>query len=77
MFVVMTIRDNVPDNVISISLSRQKAHEVFLRSCSAFVPDWDEYTTEDKETLLDEGYIEFGDNQCLTYVDCSSAERES
>lgn len=68
MFIVMTIKDNVPEDIIGVFIVRELAQKCFLDACSTRLSNWDEYDNEDKEALLDQGYEEFG-NGSITYID--------
>ena len=63
MFVVMTIRDNVPDDLLLQTENLKVATAHFLDACQERMSNFDEYTTEDIAAILQSGYAEIG---CLS-----------
>ena len=62
---IIAIRDNNLDenNLICGEIRSEverRAEKVFQDKCSQNISNWDDYTTEDIEEVLEEGYIIFG-----------------
>lgn len=73
MFLVMTTRDSVLDELIAIEVDRKKAEAKFLEVCSYAVSNWNEcYTAGDKETILERGYQCGTENRVVMYIDTSN-----
>lgn len=46
------------ENILIICTDVEVAELVFLDKCAEYFTNWDEYTEEDKEAILDDGYEE-------------------
>jgi len=69
MYLVMVNKDNLPQDVILVTTDRDRATEQFLETCSELLSNWDAYTQDDKDILLDQGYELFGNNESIVLVD--------
>lgn len=69
MYLVMVNKDNLPQDVILVTMDRNKAQAQFLDTCSTQLSNWDAYTQDDKDILLDQGYERFGANEAILLVD--------
>lgn len=69
MYLVMVNKDNLPQDVVLVTTDRDKATAQFLDTCSERLSNWDEYSPDDKEALLDLGYEHFGNNEAVVLVD--------
>ena len=48
----------------------QRAEKKFLDACATNVSNWYEYSEEDKNNALDDGYVEFGRGSvCISWPD--------
>ena len=69
MYLVMVNKDNLPQDVILVTTDRDRATEQFLETCSERLSNWDAYTQDDKDILLDQGYELFGNNEAIVLID--------
>lgn len=64
MIAVTVIRDNVVDDITLFEdktpEDRRRAEDYFLTRCGEVLSNWDEYTQDDKDATLDNGYETFG-----------------
>lgn len=64
MLAVTVIRNNVVDEITLFKSEtpsdRANAEQFFLQRCGDILTNWDEYTSEDKDAILDNGYESFG-----------------
>jgi hypothetical protein len=58
MIAVVVIKDNVVD-MLWIYPDCKTAEDKFLEECSTRLRNWDGYTEDDKQAILDDGYAEF------------------
>ena len=59
MFLVTTIRDNVIEDILEFD-NEEKAQEAFLELCQTNLSNFDEYTPEDIDAILAQGYETHG-----------------
>jgi hypothetical protein len=71
MFLVMTIKDNVPDELLIQTESRKTAELHFLDACGTRISNFDEYNHHDIEAVLSDGYAEYGTG-CVCMLDLSN-----
>ena len=65
--IVVVIKDNVLDNVETFK-DGMAGENLFLQKCSENLSNWDEYTVEDKSTILENGYEKFGNGSiCISW----------
>ncbi|MHA2279688.1 MAG: hypothetical protein ACXAC5_02175 [Promethearchaeota archaeon] len=57
----MVNKENVLHDLILVTPHRDKAEAQFFDTCSALLSNWDEYSSDDKQALLDLGYEQTGD----------------
>lgn len=69
MYLVVINKDNLPQDVVLVTADREKALAQFLETCGERLSNWDEYTADDKEALLDQGYELTGDNTAVVLID--------
>lgn len=69
MFLVMTIKDNVLQDLLAVCVDRAEAEKHFLNACGQYVPDWNKYTSQEISDSLGEGYAETLDNGSVMYID--------
>ena len=64
---VVIIKNNLVDDIRRFEKS-DEAEKYFLERCAWLISNWDEYTQEDKENILEDGYEEFEDGSiCLAW----------
>lgn len=56
MFLVMTIDENIPGKIHHLGPDREMAEVAFCKALRARIHDWNEYTREDMEKILDRGH---------------------
>lgn len=66
MFLVQN-NDNhgVLKELVYVGCDRETAQEHFFSTCSTAISNWAEYTRDDQEVCLDDGYAEFGGGAIL------------
>jgi len=65
---VIVVKNQVVDSA-RICNNRKHAEETFLTECESRLSNWDSYTPEDKEIILDQGYETFGNGSiCLVWT---------
>lgn len=73
MLAVTVIRDNVIDSITlfpETDEGRAKAESAFLLTCNDVLSNFDEYTQDDIEAILDNGYETFGNGSvCLSVTE--------
>ena len=74
MLSVTVIRNGVVDEMTLFKSDtveeRQKAENFFLDRCGEILTNWDEYTNDDKDAILDNGYESFGNGSiCICTPD--------
>ena len=70
-FLVLTIKDGVPDELLVQTSDRKNAERHFLDACSTRISNFDEYNHHDIEAVLSEGYAEYGTG-CVCMLDLSN-----
>lgn len=75
MFIVMTTRDGVLDELVAIEVDREIAINKFLDTCRTQISCWEEYTSDDVDAILDDGYVEFID-RVIMYIDTSNVKSD-
>lgn len=75
MFSVIVIKDNVLNEAVWTGPDRDQGEQQFLDACQLNISNWDEYTAENVEDVLDNGYEQFG-NGSVCFIDHSSAVPE-
>lgn len=50
----------------------EQAKALFLDTCRTRCSNWDEYTPDDIDILLDEGYFEYGSNMVVCFLDLTN-----
>lgn len=67
MIAVTVVKDNVVDS-LWIFPDVESAEKKFLDECSTRLSNWDEYTQDDIDSILADGYEKFGNGSiCLTH----------
>jgi hypothetical protein len=72
---VVLIKEGVVDEcVLILGTSREevaaKAEETFFNRCSTRLSNWDDYDSEDREAIIEQGYEEWGTGSiCITWPD--------
>ena len=65
---VIVILDGVVEENIQCNNS-EHAESVFLDKCASNLSNWDEYTADDREVCLEDGYAIFGRGSvCLSWA---------
>lgn len=72
MYLILTIRSNVVDETVLLN-DRDIAEKHFLDTCSTSISNWDEYTADDIEAVLDNGYVEKIDGS-VCFLDLTGLE---
>jgi hypothetical protein len=72
MFLVMTIEDNIPKDIVLLTENREEAESCFLGLCEEVI---EELNGEMRECLLDEGYCDLGEEGSIVYLDLSNAKK--
>jgi len=65
----MVNKDNLPQDVILVTTDLEKAQQRFLDTCSEYLSNWNEYSEDDKEELLDQGYEKIVGNGAVVLID--------
>jgi len=73
--VVTVINGNVPESM-RLFHDVEQANAYFLQKCEDNLSNWDEYTQEDKDALLDEGYETTPSGKCICITWPSFADSE-
>jgi hypothetical protein len=64
---VIVIKNNIVDANI-LCANREEAQRVFLDKCNTYISNWDEYSKEDVDAVLEDGYEKFGNGSiCLSW----------
>jgi hypothetical protein len=64
---IVIIHDNVVDTIKPST--KENCERDFLDACSVNLSNWDEYTQEDIDKIVEQGYEKFGNGSiCLTWV---------
>ena len=58
MFLVLTLNNGLPDEMLHIGDDREKANTEFISAAKTRVPRWDSFTDEDVSNILDDGHVE-------------------
>ncbi len=69
MFLVMTIERNCVDEIQHIGADRERAEVAFLTTLRSAITNWDGYTREDIEAILDQGYEQTLRGTCVFFLD--------
>lgn len=69
MFLVMVNKHNILDELILVTTDREKAQQHFLDTCQEHLSNWDDYTQDDKNALLDMGYEQLVGEGAIVLVD--------
>lgn len=65
---IVIIRDNVVDTVKQST--KETCERDFLDACQVNLSNWAEYTQEDVDAIIEQGYETMGNGSiCLTWVD--------
>lgn len=67
---VIVVKDGVVDEAI-LCQTGEEAETLFLKRCASFFSNWDEYSQEDIDEILEQGYEKtslFG-SVCLTWME--------
>ena len=56
MWIVMTILDNAPNELVLLTENQEMAVDSFLRACNDHFAHWGTYTHQDIERVLFNGY---------------------
>ena len=71
MFLVqVNFNDGCLDELIWVGVNRDVGESHFLDACNERISNWDEYTTSDVDSVLDDGYAE-SDSGCIVFIDTS------
>ena len=68
----MTITDNLPNELLFATNSQEEATEHFLDACETHISNFDEYTDEDVENVLNDGYERIGAIGSVVMLDLSN-----
>lgn len=64
---IITIKDNVVESVHPTT--KETCEKDFLAHIQGRISNWDEYTQDDIDAILEQGYETFGNGSvCLTWV---------
>jgi hypothetical protein len=72
-YVVMTIWDNIPDEIQLATDSYERATKCFLDECRSRLSNFDEYDAQDIDNILDDGYVQTVDGRTICILDVSNA----
>lgn len=72
MYMVALMKDNLPEDIIYFGDKRRLAQNKLLYLCSSYVSNWDEYTEEDKESILDDGYENLINGKTIVMFDLTN-----
>jgi len=72
MYLVMTIKAGLPDDLVWLGNNYEQGKKVFLDRCSTDVSNWDEYDAEDIEACLNDGYCEYGRISAVVFLDLTN-----
>lgn len=72
MYITMVIRDSLPDNPVIVGNDRDEEILHFLNTCKMEISNWDEYTPEDIEVVLDEGYVQTGNGKSVVFMNLTN-----
>lgn len=70
---VIVIRDDVVEENIQCN-DAEHAERVFLDKCASKLSNWDEYTADDRNACLEDGYALFGLGHCSVCLSWASPE---
>jgi hypothetical protein len=77
MFLVIRITDNVLNDIQFVGTDRQQAQDHFIDACRNHLTNFCDYSQEDIDNVLDEGYAEFVNGSiCLVDTDGWSSDAE-
>jgi len=77
MFIIQTNHDNVLDELIAIEVDCEVATRKFLDTCETVVFNWCDYTSDDIESILGNGFVEYGGNRAVVLIDGSNVKSDS
>jgi len=60
--------DGVLKEITHVGCDRSKAETAFFATCEEQLSNWDEYTSEDRNSVLHEGYAQYGCG-CIMFID--------
>lgn len=64
--VIVIKNDVVEEN--HLRFSPKEAENLFFEKCAQYISNWDEYTPEDRDGILDDGYEKFGHGSvCISW----------
>lgn len=72
MFSVITIKDEVLDEVVWSGPDRLEGEKHFLDTLTSCISNFNEYTSRDIDVILDQGYERFG-NGSICFIDHSDS----
>lgn len=76
MYLVMTIHDNIPRDLVLLTSDRKKAMERFLKICDEHaIAAGKKLDDVEREWFLNDGYMETT-NGSVTYLDLTNAETD-
>ena len=68
---IIVIKDGVVDTVIQTD--ETACEKDFFEAVKQKISNWDEYTQEDRDAILKQGYERFGNGSiCLTWIDITT-----
>ena len=73
-YLVMTIKNNVPDEIAFLTDDRKEAEEVFIEECKANVPNFEQQTKEDIDDILADGFVEYDKVKSVCLLDLINTE---
>ncbi len=59
MFLVLTVKDDLVDKLVSIFIDKKPAQKEFLTTCQKTIEYWDEYNQLDIDKILNDGFINY------------------